>query len=261
MATLSPPLVLLNAIGFVGGLLAGLVGVGGAIVLTPLLLYTPPLFRLAPLGMHAVSGITMVQVAVAGTFAAMVYRRDGHIDAHLVKSLGTAVIAGSFLGAALSGYVPGEWLEGLFACLALLTVVLVPLRQWQETGTAPVSSRLSTGFVAAIGLPLGFVVGMVGAGGGFLLVPVMLYLLGVPPRTAIGTSLAIVALSAVAGTIGKTIAGQVDGVLALALLAGGVPGTQVGAALSSRLSPRALMLLFAAFIGMAASRMWWELLR
>lgn len=261
VAALEPPLILLNVIGFVGGLISGLVGIGGAIILTPLLLYMPPLFRLAPIGMQTVTGITMVQVAVAGAFAVLAHQRDGHIDGRLMKSLGAAVIVGSFVGAALSGYVSGELLQGVFASLALVTVILIPLRLRGREESVEVASRVPMGVAVLIGLPLGLLAGLIGAGGGFLLVPLMLYVLGVSPRTAMGTSLAIVALSSLAGMVGKTIAGHVDVLLALALVVGGVPGAQAGAAMSSRLSSRRLLLLFVLFIGAAALTMWWELLQ
>lgn len=262
VGVLEPPLALLNVVGFVGGLVSGLLGVGGAIVMTPLLLYAPRLFYFPPLDMHTVSGITMVQVAVAGTVAVFVHRRGGHVDGRLVKKLGAAVVVGSFIGATASKFVSARWLEGVFATLALLTVLLMPLRlRASSEGVTEPSRGVSTVLALAIGLPIGLVVGLIGSGGGFLLVPIMLHLLGVPPRTAVGTSLAIVALSSIAGAGGKLIADQVDGLRALALVVGGVPGAQAGATMSGRVPSRRLMIMFAAFVGAAAVRMWWELLR
>ena len=101
---------------------------------------------------------------------------------------------------------------------------------------------------------------MAGAGGGFLLVPIMIYVLKVPIRLAIGTSLAIVAMSGFAGSIGKMITGQVDWYLALALVCGALPGAQLGSTVSARIRTDFLALVLGVVMAFVAIHAWWKIL-
>jgi uncharacterized membrane protein YfcA len=109
-------------------------------------------------------------------------------------------------------------------------------------------------------LAVGAAAGLVGAGGAFLLVPLLMVVVGLPIRITIGSSLAITALAATAGVAGKVATGQVPLAPSLAVVLGAVPGAQLGAALSRRLSPAGLKrVLFIVIMGSAA-RVWWDLL-
>lgn len=260
LSTQSPVLALLTTLGFLGAFVAGLVGVGGAVVMIPLLLYVPPLAGFSPLDMHVVSGITMVQVAAAGVTGMLAHRHLGHVDASLVLSVGGALTLSSAAGALVSGALPPQVLTALFASLAALAAVMM-LRGKES---APVSGRearvpFNRALAAALGAVVGVLVGMVGAGGGFLLVPLMMYGLGIPVRAAVGSSLAIVALGGVGGLVGKAASGQVSWVFALALVVGALPGARLGATTSRRVSGALLGKLLGVLLALIAARMWWDL--
>lgn len=252
---------LLIALGFVGAFVAGLVGVGGAVVMIPLLLYVPPLVGQLALDMHTVAGITMIQVAAAGAAGLLGHAKHQQIDRRLVLVLGGAMVVGSAAGAAASRMVSGDALRAVFATIALVAaiVMFVPRREPDrgiENHDPPFNGALALGS----GLAIGFLVGMVGAGGGFLLLPLMLYVLRIPMRAAVGTSLAIVALSGVAGSVGKALTGQVNWLLALALVVGALPGAGLGAAVSRRVRTETLGYILGGLIALAALKMWWEIL-
>jgi uncharacterized membrane protein YfcA len=119
--------------------------------------------------------------------------------------------------------------------------------------------RKPVGFLMA--LAVGLLAGAVGAGGAFLMMPLMIYVLRIPPRDAVGTSLAIVLAGALAGTAGKLFTGQIPGWPALALVSGALPAAQLGAAASQKLRAGQLKWLLAALIGAVAVKMWWDILR
>ncbi|MBI1723100.1 MAG: sulfite exporter TauE/SafE family protein, partial [Gemmatimonadetes bacterium] len=123
------------------------------------------------------------------------------------------------------------------------------LRRWRKT----------LGFL--MGLGVGLLAGAVGAGGAFLLLPLMIYGLRISPRDAVGTSLAIVLAGALAGTAGKLFTGQIPGWPALALVSGALPAAQLGAAASRKLRAGQLKWLLAIVIGAVAAKMWWDILR
>lgn len=259
LSTQSAMLALLTTLGFGGAFIAGLVGVGGAIVMAPLLLYVPPLLSFAPLDMHVVSGITMVQVFAAGVTGMLAHRHVGHVDGALVATVGGALTAGSLAGGLASDRVPPEALSALFATLAG-TAALLMLWGKQSASDDFRDERVEFARSKALvlGAAVGLLVGMIGAGGGFLLVPLLVYGLKIPLRFAVGSSLAIVALGGVGGIIGKAATGQVVWVFALALVVGALPGARLGATTSKRLSTVTLGWMLGILLALVAIRMWWD---
>lgn len=251
------PLVL-ACLGFGGAFLSGFAGVGGAIVMIPLLLYVPPLFGLPLLGIKVVAGITMVQVFAASVIG--LTRHRARIDRTLFVALGPAMITASFVGAYVSGSVPPIVLEIVFASLATIAAIIM-LRSPRTAGSEAGGPAGYDAVQAALaGVAVGFAAGLVGAGGAFILIPVMLYGLHVPVRVTIGTSLAVVAAAATSGLIGKLMANQVDWSLAIPLVLGALPGAWLGSVVSHRTSTGRVVGVLGSVIALVAVRMWAEIL-
>lgn len=252
---------LLICLGFVGAFMAGLIGIGGGIIMIPLLLYVPPIFGMRPDGIHGVAGVTMIQVSVAGFIGMLVHRRTGHVETRLIMALGITMTIASLAGAVLSRFMSPNILIGVFASLATgAAVVMLAGAPPQVTPNAGTLLSFNRWVAAALGAAVGLLVGMAGAGGGFLLVPIMIYVLKVPIRLAIGTSLAIVAMSGFAGSIGKIVTGQVDWYLALALVCGALPGAQLGSTVSTRIKASFLALVLGVVMALVAIYAWWKIL-
>jgi uncharacterized membrane protein YfcA len=245
---------LLAGLGFGGAFLSGLVGVGGAIVMIPLLLYVPPLFGFEAFGIKVVAGITMVQV-----FAAAIVGLLGHraaVDRSLFLALGPVMVVASFAGAFASGAAPPIVLELVFAVLATIAAVLMLTLRGRTVPETDGPLAFNTPVAAVAGTLVGFSAGLIGAGGAFFLIPVMLYGLRIPVRVTVGTSLAVVAASAAAGLLGKVVANQVDWALAVALVAGALPGAWLGAVVSKRTRTDALVVVLGVAIAVVAVRVW-----
>lgn len=251
----------LALLGFSGSFVAGLLGVGGAIVMIPLLLYVPPLLGIGHIGVKAVAGITMVQVFVAAVSGMLAHRRHQAVNGELAYVGGLAMASGSFAGAFVSKYVHEWWLLLVFA----LMVTAAGLLMGAPVGpTAPMLAepgRYSRTRAALVSGSVGAAAGLVGAGGAFLLVPLLLVVVRVPIRVTIGSSLAIVSVAAATGVVGKLITGQVPHAPALAVALGAVPGAQLGAAVSQRMAPQHLKLTLAIIIAVIAVRVWADVLR
>ncbi len=256
-----PLLATLVGLGAAGAFVAGLVGVGGAIVVIPLLIYVPPALGTGRLTMHDVSGVAMVQVMAAAAAGVAGHLREGFVNRRVVAVLGSGMMFGSAAGAVGSRWVGAEALQGLFAVMAAgaaLTMLIGARTPFDESVSPPRHRRLA-GFAMAFGV--GLLAGAVGAGGAFLLIPLMLYMLRLPPKVTIGTSLAIVLAGAGAGVAGKLVTGQIPGWPALALVAGALPAAALGAAASHRLRAGVLRGLLAVMIVAVAAKMWWDILR
>ena len=254
-------LLVLVGLSLGGAFVSGLVGVGGAVVMIPLLLYVPPLVGVGRLDVRTVTAVTMVQVFVAAVTAVLVHRRRRAVRADLAILGGLAMAAGSLTGAVASKYTDDRLLLLIFGVmtLAALALLCVPT----ETVGQPIfAERVEFNRPKAATLcgGVGLVAGLVGAGGAFLLVPLLIVVVGLPIRVTIGSSLAITALAATGGVAGKVLTGQVPLSATLAVLVGAVPGAQLGALMSRRLSGSGLRrVLFLVVLGSAA-RVWWDLL-
>lgn len=252
----------LVGLGVVGAFVAGLLGVGGALVMIPLLLYVPPLLGVGVLDVKAVAAVTMVQVFVAALSGVVAHRRYQAVNADLAWVGGVTMAAGSFAGALLSKHANDRWLLVVFALMvtgaALLMLAPVELLGPPPSPVEP--ERFSRPRTVAVAGTVGLAAGFVGAGGAFLLVPLLLIVVGVPIRVTIGSSLAITVLAAAAGFAGKLLTGQIPPGPAIAVALGALPGAPVGAAVSRRVAGPHLKFTLFAITVLTAVRVWWDVL-
>ena len=242
-----PLFALFFAVGAIGGVLAGLLGVGGAVVLLPLLT------GLTGISLKEASNVTIVQVVAAALVGVGTYYRRRLIHVRPALIMGGASLAGGLLGGYGSAALPSIAIESLFLVVVGVAVALlfIPVAESAAAdGTLPFVEPLKA---AGLGLCVGTLAGLLGAGGGFLIVPLLIGALRFPTRLAIGTSPAVIVLGSAAALVGKAVSHQVQVLPAVAVVAGAMPFTYLGARLSHRLSPRALrLLLVAVLIAIAA---------
>ncbi|WP_137127705.1 sulfite exporter TauE/SafE family protein [Roseomonas sp. HF4] len=281
IAEMSVDAMLLLGIGFGVGWLSGLFGVGGGFLLTPVLILIG-----IPAPVAVASGANQtLGASVSGLIAQ--WRRD-NVDARMGIVLLTGGLLGSLLGvqlfAALRKAGQVDLAVSFFYVVVLGTVGALMVRESvraifrrRRTGSAAArahehtwlhglpfkvrfrKSRLYISIVPplAVGFGIGILSAVMGVGGGFMLVPAMIYLLGMPTSVVIGTSLfQVVFVSANVTLLQAIQVGSVDIVLTLLLLAGGVAGAQFGAAMGTKLrgeETRALLglLVLAVAIGLA----------
>jgi uncharacterized membrane protein YfcA len=251
--------ILLAALGLVASFFSGLLGIGGALIVVPLLLYVPDALGLPSFDIKAASAIAVAQVATAAGSGTLANVRRGGVYWRLAGVLLTAMVTGGFAGGWASQWVPPGWLALLAAGSATLAalVMLLPLRG-QESGPDRPPFKVPIALVAGLGV--GSTIGLVGTGA-FLLIPVQVYLLGLPIRTAIATSLAAGFPSALAALAGKASAGQVPWPAAIAVCLPALPGAQLGIMVGARMRRGTLRRIYALTILLVAVSLWYEALR
>ncbi|MBI4603955.1 MAG: sulfite exporter TauE/SafE family protein [Planctomycetes bacterium] len=245
-------LILILVLGFAVSCLSGLLGIGGGIVMAPALLYLPPLLGLGALDMRQVTGLTITQGLFACISGAIRHDRRRFVDRRLALWMGITISISALTGSVASSRIGDETLMLLFAGLAVTAALLMLLPKEDredERSAGAVNIPLAVLIAAAIGL-LG---GMVGQGGSFILVPLMLHALRLPTRVVIGTNLALVFFGSLAGFLGKLATGQIPVLLACLVAVAAMAGAQVGSAVSHRTSPRWLRFTLAAVVGAAAA--------
>lgn len=250
----------LLALGLVGGFVSGLLGIGGGIIMVPLLLYVPPALGVGTLSMKAVAGITSVQSFFGAASGAIAHKRHGYLSTPLALFLGGGMGVGALTGSIASKFVSSEMILLVFAAMAFAAAVLMFLPNKESGPDADVQDlRFNRPLGLAIGLFIGFLAGIIGQGGAFLFIPAMLYILEIPARITIGTALVIGMVSSVSVLIGRLGTSQVPYLEAGILVAGALAGAQAGAAASHRMPRGALRGILALIIAATAAKIWYEL--
>ncbi|MCB9663236.1 MAG: sulfite exporter TauE/SafE family protein [Alphaproteobacteria bacterium] len=236
----------MSAVALVGALLVGvalgLLGGGGSILTVPLLVYV--------LGVDAKEAIatSLVVVGVTAAVAMLRHARAGNVAWGIALRFGLAGMVGAYGGGWVAGFLSGTTLLLLFAGMMLATgVAMLRPRPEPDEGEAPAHVRGGWRIVAD-GLVVGAVTGLVGAGGGFLVVPALVLLGGLPMRHAVGTSLLVIAMKSSAGWLGHASHVSMDVELTLTITAAAVVGSLLGAAVAERVPPRRLRQGFAVLV-------------
>lgn len=253
--------VLIGALGLLSGFLSGLLGIGGGIVMAPLLLYVPPLLGLDLLTMQTVAGLTIVQGLVGCLAGSLTHKKFHFVSNELSLYMGIAIFITAAAGGAGASFVSNNVLLFIFACLAFAAALLmfVPVPKDSENPDAATFefSRLRAVTTAS---GVGLLGGLVGQGGSFILIPLMTSYVHVPTRIAIGSNLAIVLLSSLAGFIGKMATGQIEWLLTIPIVLTVIPAASWGGSISRRVPVHYLRRLLATLIALAAIRMWISLI-
>ncbi len=222
------------------GVSLGLLGGGGSILTVPILSYV------AGMATKEAIAASLFVVAVTSSVAVVAHARAGRVRWRTGLTFGAAGMGGAYGGGLLAGYVPGRVLMVLFGLMMAATAVAM-LRKPNEVAP-PVARELPVIKVVLEGVVVGVVTGLVGAGGGFLVVPALVLLGGLSMQTAVGTSLLVIAMKSFAGFAGHLQHVDIDWRLTLGATAAAVAGSLIGGTLAGRIAPATLRRGFGVFI-------------
>jgi uncharacterized membrane protein YfcA len=268
----------LAACGFLAGGLGALVGIGGGVVLVPLLVLA------FGIDIRVAVATSLVSVVATSTAAGSVYVGKGLANMRLGMTLEVATTLGGLSGGLLAAVIPAPTLAGLFAGIMALSTVLVLRSQEGNAARKPAvegpelqgheevgglagsyfdaqqgalvpyrAHRLGLG--AAISVLAGVVSGMLGVGGGFIKVPAMNLGMGVPIKVAAATSNFMIGVTAASSLFVYFARGQVHPLLVAPVALGVTAGARAGTALARRVSPRRLRQVLAAVLLVVAVQM------
>lgn len=228
------------ALSMLAGVSLGLLGGGGSILTVPILVYVA--------GVPARAAITMslVVVGMVSALGTLLYARLGLVRLRAALVFGGAGIVGALLGARLTQRVSERWLLTLFAILMLIVAVSMARTRREPVALDWVEPRLAA--MVAVGLGVGVLTGFLGVGGGFVIVPALLWAGRLPMKDAIGTSLATIALSSTSGLLGHLGQAQIDWALTAEFVACAGAGMFVGQVAARRVRAERLRQAFAALV-------------
>ena len=272
-------LLILGAAGLFAGILAGFLGIGGGTVLVPLLVA----LKYAPVQAVATSGLSIVITALSGSIQNW---RMGYLNLSQVAGIGFPAVITAQIGAYLAGIFPPYLLLVCFGLLLWLNIYLLEVRKHltakkaEETQgenaqlpSADTSARLSTSHELpnnssilfnptfakiATGSAAGLLAGLFGVGGGVIMVPLQILLLGETIKTAIQTSLGVIVITAISATAGHAARGNVLWVVGLILGTGGLLGAQISTRFLPRLPDRTISLAFRSLLAILSIYVFWQ---
>lgn len=238
--------------GLCSGILAGFLGIGGGTILVPIQVA----LGYIPVQAVATSSLAIVITAISGSIQNW---RMGYLSFKRVILLGLPAIITAQLGVELAARIPSYILLTAFALLLLLNIYLVELRKRLASNQVqtsesfnPTLARIFTGSAA------GVLAGLFGVGGGVIMVPLQILLLGETIKVAIQTSLGVIIITAISATIGHAYKGNILWIQGLILGMGGLVGAQISTRFLPKLPDHIVSIAFRSLLGILSVYIFWQ---
>lgn len=265
-------ILILLICGMVAGTIGSLVGLGGGVIIVPVLLYlgnTSADFDVTP---QIAVGTSLLVIAVSSLSSSISYYRQRKIDVRssllFFLASGPGAIVGAFLNTRMSG---GAFLVGFGTFMIAVSFLLMMRGRWKKRDRVwsvtrtyiddTTNETLTYGYTRKVALTVSFVVGvlagMFGVGGGALMMPVMLLLFHFPVHVAAATSMFMIFLSSIPGSITHGLYGNIEWIFVLALAPGAWIGGKLGAYWSTKLKTRTLVIGLRVMLILTGIRLIW----
>lgn len=241
---MEPALLVALALALLVGVSLGLLGGGGSILTVPILTYV--------IGMEPREAIasSLLIVGITSVGGLIAHAREQRVRWNVGVLFGIAGMGGAFLGGLAGGVIPGVVLMILFAIMMVVTAIA--MIRGRKTEAAPSSEtgkkQLPLVRIVGDGAIVGFATGLVGAGGGFLIVPALNLLGGLPIAVAVGTSLLVIVLKSFAGFAGYLLSVQINWPVVGAFSATALIGSFIGSRIAGIIPEQALRKGFGVFV-------------
>ena len=205
-------------IGIFGGFISGFVGIGGAIIIYPAILLLPPLFGAPEYSAYIASGLTSSQVFFSTLSGSIKARKKPQFSLQLVIYMGGGMIVGSVFGALLANLFNAAFINVIYIIIAVLALILMFIKVKSSSQTSQFNGPL----LISIGVIIGIISGIVGAGGAFIIIPILLVVFKLPMNTVVANSIVIAFMSSIGAFVIKFMQGYIPMTDALFLIIGSI---------------------------------------
>jgi len=266
-------IVLLILVGIFAGTIGSMVGLGGGVIIVPVLLFLGSIYGEIDITPQIAVGTSLVVVGVSSLSSSISYFKKGRVDASsawlFFAASGPAAILGAYLNSLMSG---GAFMLGFGLFMIAVSFLLMMRGKWTQkklrwtvtrTYRDPVSEESYTyGYTRTIALIASFVVGMLaglfGVGGGALMMPVLLLLFHFPVHLAAATSMFMIFLSSIPGSVTHAYLGSIDWLLAVAIAPGAWVGGKLGSWLSLKMKGKTLVFVLRMMLILTGVKLIWD---
>lgn len=230
------------AFGVVIGVLLGLIGGGGSVLTIPILVY------IIGEDVHQATITSLVIVGVTAIVGTISHARAGRVVTSTAVYVGLSGVGGTFVGAFLNKQVSGPLILFLFGFVMLATAAKMATPRRPVDDASEKNPSRSTIWTLTVGVVIGVMTGFFGVGGGFLIVPALVLLLGFSMPVAVGTSLAIIAINSLAALAAHSGSIDIDAFITGMFIIGGLAGSILGGTLVHRVNEALLTRGFALLV-------------
>ncbi|MHD0396386.1 sulfite exporter TauE/SafE family protein [Staphylococcus simulans] len=217
-------LITMLLIGMFGGLISGMVGIGGAIIIYPAILIIPSLLGLHTYTPYLASGLTSSQVFFSTLSGTIKAKNSPEFSSRLILYMGISTLVGSTVGAFFTQWFSTTAVNMVYIVVAILALILLVIKVTPQAGT-PHLNRL---LLVIFGVVIGTISGIVGAGGTFMIIPVLLVFFKLPMNTVVTNSIAIAFISSIGSFVIKLIQGFIPIIDAIPLIIGSALFVPIG---------------------------------
>ena len=259
-------ILLLLLAGGLAGFLAGYFGVGGGIILVPILLiFFKSIDVTSLVSTHLAFGTSLLVVIFASLTSAYQYTKNGHVVWRAVVFIGVASVVGAAFGSNIAGELQGKTLQRIFAAVVVIAALRL-LTEGKKPKEEPQPNLAPPG-LAGTGLVVGLVSSLAGVGGGVFAIPMMYNFLKFPLKKALGTSSATIVITALASSVGYIVKGwgntllpdhtlgYVDYFHSIPIIIGTLPAARFGATVAHKTHVDKLRKYYGVFLIVIATKM------
>jgi uncharacterized membrane protein YfcA len=233
------------SIGILDGIIAGLLGIGGGVVIIPILLY------IAGVDAKSATAMSAIQVFFASSFGTVFNWLQKTINFRYALIFGLSSAVSYFLGSFFTHKIPDTVIKIIYLASVVLAMLIFFIRKNNNRSAeeyAQISKKIPERKdyfkIVPFALFAGFFFGVLGIGGGILYVPLLMLLFEFPIKIAIGTSLMVVLCNTVPGIVGKLLTIKIDIFITVTLSVGAIAGSKIGTYLNKRLKDIAIKIIF-----------------
>ena len=253
--------IFLFVVGVIVGLFSGLLGIGGALLMFPILLYVPGLLGLKEISVHMVTGITSMQTTFGTGASAFFHHKEGNVNISLVIKIGIGIAIGAMIGALSSKFLPGIVLVCIYAFVLFIAAVLLLIhKETPAESEAPKQIKISKYKGILFGFLVGLPSGALGLAGSIVIIPLLNSLFHIPMKVCISSGTHIAFVASFVTFIGKAITGQIEFVSAVIVSISATIGAYIGTKLNKKASPKLLRKILLILILLTFVKLVWDIL-
>lgn len=246
--------------GFVTGVFSGLLGIGGALIIIPILLYVPEMIGLKAIPMHMATGISSMQATFGALASSVFHSKNGNVRYDIVINVGIGIAVGSLSGAILSVYLSEIVLLFIYAFfMAFAAVLLFSKIKKKIDSEDEDKSKISRFKGILFGLIIGLPSGALGFAGLVVVIPLLNSIFGVPLRICISSGTHIAFIASLMSFLGKLFTGQINILHALVISVSATIGAFVGTYLNKKANPVVLRYLLLSLVLLALFRVVYDI--
>ena len=224
-------IIVMLAIGIFGGFISGLVGIGGAIIVYPAILILPQVFGLDGYTAFVASGLTASQVFFSTLSGSIKARKQPEFSLPLIIYMGGGMVAGSTFGAIIADKFDATFINHVYIVIAILALILMMFKVKPTADSKP----LNRGLLVIVGSIIGIISGIVGTGGAFIIIPILLALFKLSMNMVVTNSIVLAFVSSIGAFIIKWLQGYIPVMDALLLIIGSIVFAPIGLRLGRHL--------------------------